>query len=71
MKVIYANIVAGDFMYDKMDIVLMHKNISVAEFSIDSESGTIISRLNIINEHHLPVPVKYNLGTEFAVVNAL
>lgn len=58
-------------MYNKMDIVLMHKNISVAEFSIDSESGTIISKLNIINEQHLPIPVKYNLGNEFAAVNAL
>lgn len=58
-------------MLQKDNIVLMHKNIPVANFSINTYTGRITSKVNIINYEHLPIPVQCNLSNDFTSVDAM
>lgn len=39
-------------------IVLMHKNIPVAEYKIDGDTGRIINDITVLEPEHLPLPVQ-------------
>ena len=53
------------------NIVLMHKNISVAEYEIDADTGRIMSSIKVLEKEHLPLPVQFNLKNDFTAVDAL
>lgn len=40
-------------------ILLMHKNIPVAEYKIDIDTGAIISNITVLEPEHLPLPVQF------------
>lgn len=58
-------------MADLMRIVLMHKNTEVASFDIDEDTGNILSKIDVISEEALPLPVQFSKGNEFAMVDAM
>ena len=49
----------------------MHKNTEVASFDIDEDTGNILSRIEVINEDALPLPVQFSKKNEFALVDAM
>lgn len=53
-------------MFNEKEIVLMHKSVPVASFSIDADEGYIISEIDVINHRHLPIPVQCALRTDTA-----
>ena len=59
------------YVLEDNSIVLMHKNIPVAHFNIDSYTGRIISKISILNHEHLPIPVQCNSGNDFTAVDAM
>lgn len=52
-------------------IILMHKNIPVAEYNIDPDTGRIVSKINVLEKEHLPLPVQFNLVNDFTAVDAM
>lgn len=49
----------------------MHKNTEVASFDIDEYTGNILSRIEVINDDALPLPVQFSKKNEFTMVDAM
>lgn len=58
-------------MEEQQDIVLMHKDVEVAAFSIDPVTGYITSRIEVLDALHLPLPVRFAQKNDFAAVQAM
>ncbi len=58
-------------MDNEQIIVLMHKDIPVAEFAIDGESGDILSNITVLNQEHLPLPVQFKSKNAFTAISAM
>lgn len=58
-------------MDNEQIIVLMHKDIPVAEFIIDAESGDILSNITVLNQEHLPLPVRFKSKNAFTAISAM
>lgn len=58
-------------MEAQQQIILMHKETEVAAFFIEPRSGIISSRINVLDEKHLPIPVQFAPDNEFLTVQAM